>query len=72
MDSHPSYDLTSFVTDRAIFTYDLDRQEVRREDNRRRHGGSGPSTKQDGGLVHAPASNNRGALSLMSTLEIYC
>ena len=48
------------VTDRAIFTYDLDRQEVRREDNRRRHGGSGPSTKQDGGLVHAPASNNRG------------
>ena len=42
----------NLVTDRAIFTYDLDRQEVRREDNRRRHGGSG--------LVHAPASNNRG------------
>ena len=40
------------VTDRAIFTYDHDRQEVRREDNHRRHGGSG--------LVHAPASNNRG------------
>ena len=48
------------VTDRAIFTYDLDKQEVRREDNRRRHGGSGPSTKQDSGLVHVPASNNRG------------
>ena len=48
------------VTDRAIFTYALDRQEVRREDNRRRHDGSGPSTKQDSGLVHAPASNNSG------------
>ena len=56
------------VTDRAIFTYDLDRQEVRREDNRRRHGGSGPSTKQDGGLVHAPASNNRwGAVTDVNT-----
>ena len=48
------------VTDRGIFTFDLDKQEVRREDNRRRHAGSGPSTKQDSGLVHVPASNNRG------------
>ena len=47
------------VTDCAIFTYNLDRQEVRREDNRRRHGGSG--------LVHAPARNRGGAVTDINT-----